>query len=207
VKPSVFVAIPNLGEIRTELALTLLHWIASGQYRLHVFMPMYIQPHHRARNVCHREFLKKEDYGWLLFIDADCVPPVHALDRLLSHDVPIVGGVILAWRDAGPIPVALRWDNEKGGYVPHYGQGLEEVDVVSMGCTLIRRDVLENMPVGSFAWGDRQDGCDGYGEEFVFCRRAKELGFQPYCDYGLLIGHRKPLEILEINRLLLGERP
>ena len=201
--PSVFIAIPNLGNIRTELALVLFHWLTSGRYRLKIFMPMYIQPHHRARNVCHREFLK-ENYEWLLFIDSDCAPPADGLERLLLHNVEIVGGVVLTWKDGAPVPVALRRKGE--GYAPHYGTGLEEVDVITMAFTLIHRSVLEALPLGSFAWEDCTDGTDGLGEEFVFCERAKEAGFKIFCDYSLLVGHRKEIELLEINRALLRRK-
>lgn len=203
-KPAVFISIPNLGELRTELAITLLRWFTSGQYRLKLFAPMHIQPHHRARNVCVREFLRDE-YDWLFFIDADCAPPPEALDRLLSHGVDFVSGVVLTWKDGGPVPVALRWNEERTGYRPVYGHGLTEVDATTLACTLLSRRLVEAIGLPAFSWADNAEGTDGFGEDFVFCQRAQEAGFRIYCDFSLIVGHLKTLELLEVSRLLARE--
>lgn len=204
-KPRIFVAIPNLGHIRTELALTLLHWVTSGKYALKIFMPMYIQPHHRARNVCLREFLR-EEHDYLLFVDADCAAEPWALDRLLGHGVDVVSGLVYTWKDGAPIPVAFRWDDAQGGYVPHYGQGLTPVDATTLAFTLIARRVCEDLPLGVFRWDDFPDGTTGYGEDFVFCREVKRRGYGIFCDYGIPVAHRKELELNEVVKFAMEVR-
>lgn len=206
-KASVFIAIPTLGDIHTKLALLMLKWQALLGRRLCFFFPENVSPHHRARNVCHRAFLES-GYDYMLFIDSDTVPPDGTLETLLSANVPVVGTVVLTWKQGGPIPVAFRWDEKKRMYTPHYGKGVEKVDVTTMACTLIRRDVLEAVPHGVFKFGDDGDwDVDGYGEEFLFCRAVKEAGYEIYVDYDILCGHTKNIDLSEVNELLVENVP
>ena len=57
-----------------------------------------------------REFIKRTQYTHALWLDSDVLPPVDVVDRLLSHDVNVVGG--LYWQ------VSARVQN--GKQVPHY---------------------------------------------------------------------------------------
>lgn len=202
-KPKIFVAIPNLGWIRTELFITLFHWLSSGKYVLKIFMPMHIQPHHRARNLCLREFLR-EEHDYLLFVDSDCTVEPGALDRLLQHGVDMVSGLVFTWKEEGPVPVAFRWNEELNGYSPYLGRGLAPVDVTTLAFTLITRRVCESLPPGVFRWGDFEDGTDGYGEDFVFCQEVKKRGYSIFCDYDVAVGHRKELELNAVVRFLAG---
>lgn len=197
----VFIAVPNLGTISTGLTLRLIQW--SHRPGVFLFLPSHIQPHDRARNKCVHEFLQRDE-DYLFFIDADTVPPARALAGLLAHNVDIVGATVLTWKDGGPVPVAFHWSEEHGGYRPAYGKGLMPVDVVTCACTLISRRVLEAFPSPPFAFENNSDGDDGYGEDFVFCRRAKALGFQPYVDSGLLCSHYKTIDLAVVNQLLVA---
>lgn len=206
-RPSIFIAMPNLGVLRTENALLLLQWFSSGRYRLKFFAPMHIRPHDRARNLCHREFLK-EDYEYLFFLDADTVPPAEALDRLLAADKPMISATVqtLKMDDGEPrlIPVALRYDAQAGGYKPYWGRGIEKVDVTTCAATLIKREVLEAVGPRAFQFPFEDEwGTDGLGEDFYFCERVRAAGFTIWNDFGMLCSHYKELDTKAINRLLL----
>lgn len=56
------------------------------------------------------EFTKRKTYTHALWLDSDVLPPVDIVDRLLSHDVDIVGG--LYWQ------ISARMND--GKQVPHY---------------------------------------------------------------------------------------
>ena len=202
-KPSVFIAAPNLGMIHPQIALLWVQWAISGKYRWKIYPVEGVIPLDRARNLCHKEFLAS-GMDYLFFMDDDTVPPVDVLDRLIAHDVDIVSTVIQAWQQGGPTPVAYRWSKEKGGYLPHYGRGLEQVDVATLGCTLIKRKVMKVLPPGVFAFEESDEWqTEGYSEDFVFCRKAKKAGFGVYTDYNILCDRRKKVNFAEINNLLV----
>jgi len=144
---------------------------------------------------------------YLFFLDADTVPPVDVIDRLLAHDVDMVSAVVQAWQYGGPTAIAMRWSDEKEGYLPHYGNGLERVDIATLACSLIKREMMEGLLPGVFAFEEPEDawGIEGYSEDFVFCRRAKAAGFEIYTDYSILCSHHKRVDLAEVNSILVGE--
>lgn len=87
---------------------------------------------------------------FLAYWDDDILLPDHdALLRLLSHRLPVCGGLYVV-REAPFLPVAGRELSPPGAPGPHRGvnlrafqQGLQEVDSLGTGLMVIRRDVLE----------------------------------------------------------------
>lgn len=96
---------------------------------------------------------------WIFFIDYDTVPPLDALPRLLALDRPFCGGVYYHRND--PHMPLLYWRNpETGlyGVIADYEKGaLVEVDATGMGCTLIHRQVFDDI-VANYRQFSRSDG-------------------------------------------------
>ena len=201
----ILVAVPNMGQISTSLALRLMEWMADG-LPIILYAPQNVMPHHRARNLCHKTFLES-NCTHLFWVDADTIPSRHALRQLIDDDKPVVSAVVQAWKEGAPMAVAFRWNETLGGYAPHYGDGVERVDIATLACCLIERDVMERVGARAFCFEDTDEwGADGYSETFVFCRRLGRLQIPVYVDYRLLCGHRKTIDLAEINDLLVGDR-
>ncbi len=215
-KPRIFIAMPNKVDIAWPTAKRLFEWGESGKYVLHVYGPMNVVPHHRARNVCHREFVQTQErlrgkgirpFTHMLWVDSDTEPPEDAIDVLLRHDKDICGFLVQAWKDHGPMHIALNWNEKANGYSPHYREpnspGVQRVDIASLACCLVKAEVMEAMPHGVFAWEETDEwGTKGWGEDFVFFRKAKDLGFETYVDYTALCRHYVRIDIADANKLL-----
>jgi len=202
-KPSIFIAIPNLGNIATDNAMNLLAWFGSGKYDLKVFAPQNVKPWDRARNLCHREFLN-ERYDYLFFLDANTIPQSDILDRLLSRDVPMVAGLVQIWQEH-LIPMAMRWDKEENGYKPHYGEGLQSVDAATCACTLIKREVMEKIIHPAFKFSSEGEfGTEGLSEDFYFCERVREAGLPIAVDFDAVCDHDIHTRSLAVNRDLVS---
>jgi len=108
------------------------------------------------------------------------------LQRLLDHDVDIVGGLYFQ-RSAECAPVAMKRVGETGGYrfmrPDELTGGLQEVDVAGGGCLLIKTRVLDKIPHPVFQPEFQ------YGTDIQVCRAAQEKGFKVYLDSGVEIGH------------------
>ena len=201
-KQSIFIAIPNLGNIATDNAMNLLAWFGSGKYDLKVFAPQNVKPWDRARNLCHKEFLN-ERHDYLFFLDANTIPKPDILDRLLAHGVPMVAGLVQIWQEH-LIPMSMRWDKEANGYKPHYGDGLQQVDVTTCACTLIKREVMESVERPAFAFTQSDEfGTEGLSEDFYFCKRVREAGFPIAVDFDAICDHDIHTRSLAINRDLV----
>lgn len=119
----------------------------------------------------------------LLFIDDDMQFPPDALERLLAHDVPIVGGLCHARRPPWNPMLAKRAGPLYGFEYDHPSTGLVEVDATGAAFLLVKREVFETM----FASWWKPRGT--LTEDFSFCVGAKEAGYSIFVDVGLDIGH------------------
>lgn len=177
-----------------------------------------------ARNSLVESALKYEDVTHLFFMDADMTFPMHALGRLIRHRQAIVSGTYFA-RAETPIPHAYRYvrREENGtdlyfpegealatwmkahwnevrelpdvGCAPEWPDNLRPVDALGAGCLLVERRVFDAIGYPWFvAYHDT-----GGGEDFDFCRRAKEFGFQPYVDWAVRCGHEMPNQFVTVE--------
>jgi hypothetical protein len=127
----------------------------------------------------------------VFWVDDDIVLPFNAITRLLEHGLDFVAGLYFQ-RAAPYLPVAAGlgaggdfdfwWDFPRNVLAP--------VDGVGFGCvyTSIKllqtiSDTYDCVPFTQPAKGK------SYGEDFLFCLRAKSVGFQPHVDTGILCKH------------------
>ena len=124
-----------------------------------------------------REMIKKaleSDITHLLFIDTDVIPAPGFIDKLLEHNLPMVSGV---YYDQEGNPAA-----RKGNELVKL-EGLQEVDVFSMGLSLIERKVLETVEYPN------PDPVWKLDADTEFCVKAKEKGFIPHVDFSVRGAH------------------
>lgn len=204
-KPKIFIAIPNNGFISQELAQVLVIWSHDFEFNIKIFTPSGLSPLDAARNYCVKEFLEGyEDY--LLFIDNDIVPPIHALKELIAANKEIISPICFMWQKDDndlmfPCLVSCKYD-EKKEYKPYYGSGVEETDTITGGMFLIKREVLEKME-RPFAFTYHKNGTVIYSEDFYFSREAQKLGYKLYTNYNLICKHYKNVDLKDINNTLL----
>lgn len=133
------------------------------------------------RTLLAREALKGE-YDWLLFLDSDTIPPQNGLLNLLSHNLPIVSGWVRAKQKTGF--VISGWMKYKNGVLPideKQEQRLVKVDYIANAFSLIHTSVFKKIPEPWFKW-TRDIIEHGTSEDFFFCDRAKEYGYDIIID-------------------------
>lgn len=114
--------------------------------------------------------LEKVDFEYILFLDTDVIPTAGFLDKMISLNKDIVCGYYV---DSNGEPI-----NRKDGK-PYLGKGVEEVDVMSMGFSLIRKEVLEKV---KYPQPDPITKVDG---DVEFCKDLKKAGYKLFCDFEL----------------------
>ena len=138
-----------------------------------------------AREQAAKQFLES-DNDYLFFLDSDMVPKADTITRLIEHDKPIVSA--LAFRRVPNFEPCIFKDDMTFYY--DYPKGLIEVAGTGMACTLIKREVLENMPQPWFFPTNN-------GEDLSFCKRATDAGYKIFCDTNLICGHVGSFEVTE----------
>ncbi|MCW3657549.1 glycosyltransferase [Burkholderia cenocepacia] len=132
------------------------------------------------------------DCEWLLFLDSDLVFPRDTVARLIAHDKDIVGATYC--KRVPPYEVLGR---TLTGERLEAASGLVEVAGLPTGCLLVRRSVFDALCRPYFRTPAHEDGdVDGMpahieGEDYYFCRVAREAGFSVWLDVDLTmqLGH------------------
>ena len=177
-----------------------------------------VNHHNRARQI-----ILEQDYEAMLSIEADMILPPDTASRLMAIDADIVYGLYV-WRHKPRRWSAYKTLNLWGGESLSFnsdGQNAREAwgkvkDVagLGMGCTLIRRNVLEAI---NFRIHDGNPGwiVDEYKEQFetlginpyrphphmvcddwLLAMDAQHYGFSQKADCGLICGHIFQDEVL-----------
>jgi GT2 family glycosyltransferase len=153
----------------------------------------------QARNFLVDYFLSTK-HEWFLSVDTDVILPERVTTRLLARRQKLIGALIYV--NAKPVfPQIYQRIADFG--VSGFGTFLVDdkwnpgdivkSDATGAGCLLIHRDVFEAIPVSKpFRWFQHeQRGEDLFGEDVVFCERAKRAGYQLYIDTAVRAGHIK----------------
>jgi hypothetical protein len=116
----------------------------------------------------------------LLFLDSDHAFPRDTFLRLLKHDKDIVGVHQVTKRQ----PVRSNCEDLKGQRLTKPGSGLEEVSRLGTGIMLVKMEVFKRLkkPYFTFSYDDNKGWT---GEDYWFCKHAKERGFRIYVDHEL----------------------
>jgi GT2 family glycosyltransferase len=183
------------------------------------------RPFVRNLHTTAQKFLKTGD-DFLLLMDDDNPPQRNPLD-LVFLGLDVVGLPTPVWnsRDSKGRPwyfnVMVEVKGEAGeplGWGPADMQpafdarGLKPVDSVGTGCVLIARRVLEDLfercegrPAEApfmRLWNDQGD-VDG-GNDFMFCRRARQAGYRIWAHFDYTCDHYVTLSLNEVISRLGG---
>lgn len=159
----------------------------------------------RARNLLAKDLLES-NCDYLLFIDSDInFEPEHILRLMAWGEDPKKGIVAAVPRTRSEEKVYIAdLDYDDNGELTMNGMGLVRARRVATAFMLIRREVLVTMEAANPDWvyydkkTDRMVPCifdfklteEGYiGEDFLFCDRARELGFEVWVDPSITLGH------------------
>ena len=153
----------------------------------------------RARNQIVSRFLES-DFTDLLMIDSDILYGPEHVDRIASHNVPVVAGFYPKKAPGSTVWVANHHKaNDKVNE-----DGLVRVSTIGTGFIKIQRKVLEKMRDTHLASRYIVDGTDIVeyeffpfrvvngklrSEDWAFCDNCHELGFPVYGDTKCLLRH------------------
>jgi hypothetical protein len=146
----------------------------------------------KQRNRVVKQFLDNTDSDWLLMI---------------------AGLVFAGFGVPGkpyPKPVPAIFQDSDKGFLPLYKydkNSVFEIDAAGTGCLMVHRSVLEKMrevadPNQGKDWCWFWDGPvagEWIGEDLLFCRRAKALGFKIHVNTAAVLPHQKSFWMEEVH--------
>jgi len=205
-KTKVLIGIPTMGNIHALTVIAINRWIAdaiaSGDKNLSFYPTYKVSPVDNARNEIVETLLSEPDFTHLLFIDADTVPPMDALDKLLAHNADIVSGItpiIELDRDRKNDSNGFykKWNcvNENDQFVEP-NTGVFPIKGAGGSLILIKREVFEKMGKGDwyrFVYKDDTGKAVSVSEDIHFIIKAIGLGFKPIVDTSIIAQHEKSI--------------
>jgi len=216
---SIFIAIPNLGEVVPFFIPIITRWFLMERWNMRIFTPVDHVPPSKARNVIHKEFINSK-YDYLLTFDSDVTPPPNALPLLYDYvtDEEVerhwaaltVQMAKMTEEGAMLAPSAFNYDEDAGGYVIAQGEGLTQCDVVNLACTIRSRELMEDVGAGVYEekmHGEFNDNTTG--EDFVFGEKVTELvekghdEYKPWIDFNHIASHYVTQNTRGMNDLLI----
>jgi len=125
------------------------------------------------------------DYAW--WVDSDMKFPIDTPIRLLNRGVPLVGCNYR--RRRFPNPGFTGMMGQPGSFTElvtdDKSPAMQDVDVLPHGCVMVHRSVYEKMPQPHYIQDFDANLNLEIGEDIYFCRKAREAGFQVWCDHEL----------------------
>lgn len=197
-----------------SIAALLLH---DGKNRGHIVDTVGVESGPRiasSRNQVVRRFLGMESRPeYLYWTDCDMVPPVDIIDRLMDDadpiEKPIVGALCFAGGRTKIVPTIYVIGHNDAGklesetVLQYPANQLIEIGGTGSACLLIHRSVFERIlanaePDHPLPWYQDVivDGKD-WGEDLIFCLRARAAGARCWLNTGVKVGHRKKWTIDE----------
>lgn len=137
-----------------------------------------------------RDFLAGS-WDALLTVEHDMIPPAHALQALADAAKPVAYGVYLlrhgslvlnAWEYSGRYAMGESYSLQTRRARRIKPDGLVRVSGVGFGCTLIRRDVLETLPIHGGGNPDRSP-------DVPFAEDCNRLDIEQWAHFGVICGH------------------
>lgn len=191
------VAVLHMGHISTPI-VDVLNVIKEDQrYETEILFNTDV-PGENNRNKIVLKFMSS-DCDYLLMIDDDNPPIKNPLD-LIGLDKDIIGLPTPQWK--GNVMPHLMWMVGKrfpDGYRCYTDkrEGIEQVDFVGTGCMIVAKRVFEKIK-GPFMRKWNEDGVAVLGQDFHFCERARERGFEIWVNWDYVCNHFKKINLLNI---------
>ncbi len=155
----------------------------------------------RARNEFAKSVVDK-GHKFLFFLGDDTEPPAHTLRHLIyrmEHDssIGVIGGIYCNKANP-PYPLVFR-GNGQGSYWNWKIGELFEVTGIGMDCTLIRREVFEQLEPPWFrtihedGYIDGKNKVEEWTEDLYFCKRVcEETDYKIMADAMVICRHWDP---------------
>lgn len=158
-----------------------------------------VAPYEKARNQIVDGFLTS-DCTHLAMFDDDTIPPEDVIDKMLALDTDVATGIYpLIMHDELVTNVcdgAVEDGQGKLMSVAEIATKKEPfpIKTAGLGCSLIRREVLEKIGAPQFTslWFQNGKFCEG---DAYFCGRALEEGFKVIADPRIICNHVKQVTL------------
>lgn len=187
----ILIAVPHGGAVEPETLVSVYNMeVPQGvEAELKLFYSYGVDI---GRNMSSKHAMEN-GFTHVLFVDADMSIPSNALASLLSRNEQIISGVYVKKTEAQEI-VAMKRSRVPNEFEPVRAEEISgsqpiPVDIIGLGCALIRTEVLSRMGHPQFRFTDSKDPKKRQGEDIFFCMKASSMYYKIKLDPTVRCGH------------------
>jgi len=170
------IAIPNTGVVKAQTVNSLMGLVKNLKCEYYTLLQEGSILHAIRENLVKKAIELKCTH--LLFVDTDMVFHKEALNKLIKRKKDIVG---VSYNTRKQPSERILWTKGKGNFY--------EAEAVPTGFMLINLKVFKKLRHPWFFWEVDTMGNPVTGEDYWFCRLAREHGFKVWVDLSISIKH------------------
>ena len=176
------IGLPTNRQVRPKTVQSLLELVAHSKYDYHINISTRGYNTAENRNLIVAQAIKN-NCTHLLLTDDDMVFEKDALDKLLAHDKDIVGAIYNTKYEKQELVIEYL---SKDKFIK---ENLFKCKALGGGLLLIKTDVFLKVPQPHFGYKWTDNGMVEMSNDWFFCEKAREAGYDIWCDKSLLVGH------------------
>lgn len=180
------IGMPTSGSIKSKTVFALIRLIKNLECKF-----MFIEKEGSILHWNREQIVKmaiEKECTHLLFVDSDMSFEGDAANRLLAREKDIVGVHYNARKF--PPTTTVHMNPEKRARIKEdHPDGFLTCEAVATGFMLIKLDIFKKLPQPWFFWKSDDKGDVTEGEDYWFCRQAREAGFEIWVDLNVKMGH------------------
>ena len=186
--PSVMILVPAMEMVNAEfaqhLAMACANMVANG-IKINCAFNIGSVITIARRNLT--DIFMKSDFDYAWWVDSDMKFPIDAPIKLLQRQVPLVGANYR--RRRFPNPGFTGMMGNPGSFTELVtdddSPSMQKVDVLPHGMMMVHRSVYEKVPQPHYLQEFVPELNLEIGEDIYFCSKAKQAGFDCWCDHDL----------------------
>lgn len=187
-RPSIMIAVPAMEMVNAEfaqhLAMAAAQLVAHG-IKINCAFNIGSVITIARRNLV--DIFLKSDFDYIWWVDSDMKFPIDAPLKLLARNKDIVGCNYRRRRFPNPNFTGMMGTTGKFTefQTTDNSPAMESIDVLPHGMVLVKREVYEKLPQPHYIQDYVPSLNLEIGEDIYFCQKAKQHGYEVWCDQEL----------------------
>lgn len=173
------VGLPTNRGVKPDTALSLMKMVAETDCDFKFFVSTRGYNTAENRNLIVAQAVKS-NCDYLLLTDDDMVYEPDTLKKLLAHNKDIVGATYNTKYEEQSLVIE---------YLDKPEEGLFKCKALGGGMLLIKTEVFKKVPQPHFGYKWFDNGMVKMSNDWFFCEKAREAGYDIWCDSSLPVKH------------------
>ena len=185
-KKRVLIAIPTARNIEVDTFKSIYDQIVNDNVEID-FQYFYGYRIDQIRNLI-ADWVIKGGYDYLFSVDSDVTFDNDVLQKFIDHDVDVVSGIYRQRKDEQVLEIYGEHGSNLA-WADISDQKLFKIGGCGFGCVLVKRDVFEGVGQPAFEYHVALNHCNTVSEDWDFCAKARDKGFEVWADTDVVCGH------------------